>query len=79
MNPYSTHTMSDDPTLPLENAAEVAQTGPGKLPVRKRPKPGERRSQILQTLASMLELPAGERITTSSLARPIRLISASTS
>ena len=68
MNPYSTHTMSDDPTLPLENAAEVAQTGPGKLPVRKRPKPGERRSQILQTLASMLELPAGERITTAALA-----------
>jgi len=35
---------------------------------RKRPKPGERRVQILQTLASMLEQPAGERITTAALA-----------
>ena len=35
---------------------------------RKRPKPGERRVQILQTLAAMLEQPGGERITTSSLA-----------
>jgi TetR/AcrR family transcriptional regulator len=36
--------------------------------VRKRPKPGERRVQILQTLAAMLEQPAAERITTASLA-----------
>lgn len=35
---------------------------------RKRPKPGERRVQILQTLASMLEQPGGERITTAALA-----------
>ncbi len=35
---------------------------------RKRPKPGERRVQILQTLAHMLEQPGGERITTSALA-----------
>jgi TetR/AcrR family transcriptional regulator len=35
---------------------------------RKRPKPGERRIQILQTLAAMLEQPAGERITTAALA-----------
>ena len=35
---------------------------------RKRPKPGERRVQILQTLASMLEQPSGERITTAALA-----------
>jgi TetR/AcrR family transcriptional regulator len=35
---------------------------------RKRPKPGERRVQILQALASMLEQPAGERITTAALA-----------
>lgn len=37
-------------------------------PVRKRPKPGERRVQILQALASMLEQPGAERITTASLA-----------
>ncbi|MDZ7938360.1 MAG: nucleoid occlusion factor SlmA [Rhodoferax sp.] len=35
---------------------------------RKRPKPGERRVQILQALAAMLEQPGGERITTASLA-----------
>ncbi len=32
------------------------------------PKPGERRLQILQTLAAMLENPRGERITTAALA-----------
>jgi len=40
-----------------------AQTSP-----RKRPKPGERRIQILQTLAAMLEQPGAERITTAALA-----------
>ncbi|WP_280152789.1 nucleoid occlusion factor SlmA [Piscinibacter sp. XHJ-5] len=35
---------------------------------RKRPKPGERRVQILQTLAAMLEQPGAERITTAALA-----------
>jgi TetR/AcrR family transcriptional regulator len=35
---------------------------------RKRPKPGERRVQILHMLASMLEQPAQERITTAALA-----------
>ena len=37
-------------------------------PVRKRPKPGERRVQILQALAAMLEQPGAERITTAALA-----------
>ncbi|GKS91975.1 nucleoid occlusion factor SlmA [Acidovorax sp. SUPP2539] len=36
--------------------------------VRKRPKPGERRVQILQALAGMLEQPGSERITTAALA-----------
>jgi TetR/AcrR family transcriptional regulator len=35
---------------------------------RKRPKPGERRIQILQALAGMLEQPGAERVTTSALA-----------
>ena len=35
---------------------------------RKRPKPGEHRIQILQTLAAMLEEPGAERITTAALA-----------
>ena len=40
----------------------------GTMGGRKRPKPGERRVQILQTLASMLEQPGAERITTAALA-----------
>jgi len=43
----------------------------GDKPVRKRPRPGERRLQILQTLANMLEQPGGERVTTSALAARI--------
>jgi TetR/AcrR family transcriptional regulator len=38
------------------------------IPPRKRPKPGERRVQILQALATMLEQPGAERITTAALA-----------
>jgi len=48
------------------SAAEPASEAP---PVtRKRPKPGERRIQILQALAEMLEQPGAERITTAALA-----------
>ena len=36
--------------------------------IRKRPKPGERRVQILQTLASMLQQPGADRVTTAALA-----------
>jgi TetR/AcrR family transcriptional regulator len=42
--------------------------GVALAPVRKRPRPGERRVQILQTLAAMLEQPGAERITTAALA-----------
>ena len=38
-------------------------------PKRKIAKPGERKLQILQTLAAMLEHPKGERITTAALAK----------
>ena len=41
---------------------------PAAPTVRKRPKPGERRVQILQALATMLEQPGAERITTAGLA-----------
>ncbi|HKW83864.1 MAG TPA: nucleoid occlusion factor SlmA [Burkholderiaceae bacterium] len=51
----------------LEVAASADESA-GKAPVRKRPKPGERRVQILQTLASMLEQPGAERVTTAALA-----------
>jgi TetR/AcrR family transcriptional regulator len=45
-----------------------AAPAPVEPAVRKRPKPGERRVQILQALATMLEQPGAERITTSALA-----------
>ena len=38
-----------------------------------RPKPGERRIQILQALAEMLEQPGGERITTAGLAARLQV------
>ena len=56
--------MSDAETSPLP----VAAGSEPATPVRKRPKPGERRVQILQALASMLEQPGAERITTAALA-----------
>jgi len=40
---------------------------------RKRPRPGERRIQILQTLAAMLEQPGAERVTTAALAAKIQV------
>jgi TetR/AcrR family transcriptional regulator len=49
-------------------AAVVQQVPEPEAPVRKRPKPGERRIQILQALASMLQQPAADRITTAALA-----------
>jgi TetR/AcrR family transcriptional regulator len=49
----------------IEPVADGASHAPT---VRKRPKPGERREQILQTLATMLEQPGSDRITTAALA-----------
>ena len=47
----------------------VADPAPAvAAPKRTRPKPGERRIQILQALAAMLESPATERVTTAALA-----------
>ncbi len=54
---------SESESLP----SPAAETQAG-APARKRPKPGERRVQILQTLAVMLEQPGAERITTAALA-----------
>ncbi|MEO8299181.1 MAG: nucleoid occlusion factor SlmA [Burkholderiales bacterium] len=72
------------PSAPLALGSGVANDGPtevaatghtadddagnGAAAPRKRPKPGERRVQILQTLASMLEQPGADRITTAALA-----------
>jgi TetR/AcrR family transcriptional regulator len=49
-------------------APHIAAVDATAAPVRKRPKPGERRVQILQTLASMLEQPGADRVTTAALA-----------
>jgi len=51
-----------------DDASDDAVATPADKPVRKRPKPGERRVQILETLASMLEQPGAERVTTAALA-----------
>jgi TetR/AcrR family transcriptional regulator len=57
------------PDTPDESttAAEPGELGEPAA-ARKRPRPGERRVQILQTLAQMLEQPGAERITTAALA-----------
>ena len=58
-----------DEISPHSAEGQTTDTGSsGSLPARKRPKPGERRTQILQTLAGMLESPLSERITTAALA-----------
>ena len=50
------------------DSPEPTPGGEAPAAVRKRPKPGERRVQILQALATMLEQPGAERITTAALA-----------
>jgi TetR/AcrR family transcriptional regulator len=60
--------MSETPAPDPAAVAEAPDDTPAKAPARKRPKPGERRVQILQTLAGMLEQPGAERITTAALA-----------
>ena len=62
-------TMSD-----VENtSSSTSADGEAATPVRKRPKPGERRVQILQALATMLEQPGAERITTAALAAKLEV------
>ncbi|MHB1411322.1 MAG: nucleoid occlusion factor SlmA, partial [Acidovorax defluvii] len=53
--------------LPIPEPVTTADVGDSPV-ARKRPKPGERRMQILQALAEMLEQPGAERITTAALA-----------
>jgi TetR/AcrR family transcriptional regulator len=57
--------MSD---VQLSTPEPIPEAESAAVPVRKRPKPGERRVQILQALATMLEQPGAERITTAALA-----------
>ena len=62
--------MSD---LEREPAVDAGTETAEAVPARKRPRPGERRIQILQTLASMLEQPGAERITTAALAAKLEV------
>lgn len=50
---------------------DVSAAAPAEEKTRKRPRPGERRLQILQVLAEMLQNPRGERVTTAALAAKI--------
>jgi TetR/AcrR family transcriptional regulator len=60
MSEVTTNSPEFKAASPHEEGAETA--------TRKRPKPGERRIQILQALATMLEQPGAERVTTAALA-----------
>ena len=64
MTPRSDDVPQDEPDLQTSAASDASTA----TAVRKRPKPGERRVQILQTLAAMLEQPGADRITTAALA-----------
>ena len=76
MTPH-TDASAAEPQGPTEDAASAetpAVAAAVSAPLaRKRPKPGERRVQILQTLAGMLELPGADRITTAALAAKLQV------
>ena len=63
--------MPDAELRPADTAA--ANDAAAAAPARKRPKPGERRVQILEALATMLEQPGAERITTAALAAKLEV------
>ncbi|KQP46166.1 nucleoid occlusion factor SlmA [Pseudorhodoferax sp. Leaf274] len=60
--------MPEDAALPTATSEGSGDDAAATAAPRKRPKPGERRLQILQTLAAMLEQPGAERVTTAALA-----------
>jgi TetR/AcrR family transcriptional regulator len=62
----SSSASSSTATISSEAASEGAESA--ESGGRKRPRPGERRVQILQALATMLEQPGAERVTTAALA-----------
>jgi TetR/AcrR family transcriptional regulator len=61
---------NEETSAPSRDSAPLSEAPPS---VRKRPKPGERRVQILQTLAAMLERPGAERVTTAALAAQLEV------
>ena len=61
-----------DTQAPAERPDGAESSAPAS-PARKRPRPGERRVQILETLATMLEQPGADRITTAALAARLQV------
>ena len=61
-------TISEESDVPQSAVQSLAQSES-----RKRPRPGERRTQILQALAEMLEQPTADRITTAALAARLQV------
>ena len=60
--------MTTPPDIEAEDTPANLAESQASATGRKRPKPGERRVQILEMLAAMLEEPGAERVTTSALA-----------
>jgi TetR/AcrR family transcriptional regulator len=56
-----------------EDQPEHASDDEPFVAARKRPRPGERRVQILQTLAAMLQQPGAQRVTTAALAARLEI------
>jgi len=65
--------MPDADPIPQADSPDATESAAAAAPARKRPKPGERRVQILQALATMLEQPGAERITTAALASRLQV------
>jgi TetR/AcrR family transcriptional regulator len=59
---------ASEPTPAVDDPTPTERRDSAESSARKRPKPGERRVQILQALAEMLEQPSAERVTTAALA-----------
>lgn len=59
---------ASEPTPAVDDPTLTERRDSAESSARKRPKPGERRVQILQALAEMLEQPGAERVTTAALA-----------
>lgn len=59
---------ASEPTPTVDDPTPTERCDSTESSARKRPKPGERRVQILQALAEMLEQPGAERVTTAALA-----------
>ncbi|MDO5652755.1 MAG: nucleoid occlusion factor SlmA [Brachymonas sp.] len=56
-----------------DDASSIAEPAKDPAAARKRPAPGQRRQQILETLAHMLQQPGAERITTAALAAQLQV------